>query len=143
MSEIMPEQDRVRISQNPYQGLNKRVLCVCSGGILRSPTAAFVLSCAPYNFNTRAGGTLHYALIKVDGVLVGWADEIVCMERHHAMSIFSLAQAMADQTHYPKVQFPPVKMLDIEDCYAYRDPQLIKLIQTKYDKALPVNKADL
>ena len=48
--------NRLANSSNRYQGEYKRVLCVCSAGLLRSPTAALVLSQEPYNFNTRAAG---------------------------------------------------------------------------------------
>lgn len=70
-------------SHNEYQGKHKRVLCVCSAGLLRSPTAAWVLSNPPYNFNTRAAGIdVGHALIPVDDVLIEWADEIVCMDEY-------------------------------------------------------------
>ena len=42
--------------RNSYQGDFKKVLCVCSGGIIRSATVALVLSQEPYNYNTRAAG---------------------------------------------------------------------------------------
>ena len=48
--------NRIANSTNPFQKDYKRVLCVCSAGLLRSPTAAYVLSQAPYNYNTRAAG---------------------------------------------------------------------------------------
>jgi predicted protein tyrosine phosphatase len=65
---------------NRFQGGRNRVLCVCSAGMLRSPTIAWVLSNEPYGFNTRAAGISdEYALIPVDEVLLSWADEIVCV----------------------------------------------------------------
>lgn len=132
MSQKMPETERKMIAQNPYQGKFKRILCVCSGGILRSPTAAFVLSLPPYDFNTRSAGTYSYALIKVDEVLVGWADEIVCMEEAHAEMILKLD--VTKQTHYPKEFLPPIKVLNIPDLYSFREPKLITLIKRAYDK---------
>jgi predicted protein tyrosine phosphatase len=129
MSEKMPETDRRHLVQNPYQGDFKRVLCVCSGGILRSPTAALILSQPPYSFNTRAAGILDYALIKVDRHLVGWAQEIVCMEHKHARAV---EQLLGQSEHYPN-QGQPIKVLEIPDNYNYRDPDLIKLIRRAYD----------
>ncbi len=77
----MREMNRMHNAGNLHQGQYKKVLCVCSAGLLRSPTTAVVLSKEPYNFNTRAAGCVpDYALIKVDAVLIHWADEIVCME---------------------------------------------------------------
>jgi predicted protein tyrosine phosphatase len=109
---------------NKYQGEYKRVLCVCSAGLLRSPTAAFVLSQEPYNFNTRAAGlTKEFALIPVDKVLLEWADEIVCMSQKQATEIKNLLEE-------PK----PIVVLNIPDDFRYRDPELIKLIRDAYDK---------
>ncbi len=85
--------NRKRNSGNPYQGEFKRVLCVCSAGLLRSPTAAMVLSQDPFNFNTRAAGIVpNYALIPVDEVLLEWADEIVCMELEHKIMLEMLTK---------------------------------------------------
>ena len=54
---MRPERNRLHNATNPYQGSYKKVLCVCSAGMLRAPTAAVVLSRPPYDFNTRAVGT--------------------------------------------------------------------------------------
>lgn len=113
--------NRLANCHNPYQGLNKRVLCVCSAGLLRSPTAAFVLSQKPYNFNTRAAGLVQdFALIPVDKVLLEWADEIVCMTEEQAGELGGLTNK-------------PIFCLGIEDNFGYRDPELMKLIANKYD----------
>lgn len=109
----------------------KRVLCVCSAGLLRSPTAALVLSQKPYNFNTRAAGIDEgHALIPVDDVLLEWADEIVCMtpeqEGRLKLKLLNIT-----------IQTKPVICLDIEDNYVYRDPELINLIKEKYNEKGP------
>ena len=67
--------------KNPYQGDYKKILCVCSAGLLRSPTIAYVLG--EMGFNTRAAGIYDYALISVDDVLLDWADVIVTAEEEH------------------------------------------------------------
>src|SRR5277367_2602756 len=90
MSEKMPETERGYVARNPHQGTYKRVLCVCTGGILRSPTAAVILAAEPFNFNTRSAGTDSFALIQVDKVLVDWADEVVCMEAKHQAAVDKL-----------------------------------------------------
>lgn len=114
--------NRLANVHNKYQGVHKRVLCVCSAGLLRSPTAAVVLSQEPFNFNTRAAGlTQEFALIPVDEVLLEWADEIVCMESHMAMALEEMVKLTK-----------PVICLHIEDSYGYRDPQLMQLIKDKY-----------
>lgn len=112
---------------NPHQGDTKRVLCVCSAGLLRSPTAALVLSQEPYNFNTRAAGIEEsYALIPVDEVLLLWADEIVCMTKQHGDMLEIILKGL-------KITGKQVKVLNIPDNFAYRDPKLMKLIGEAYE----------
>lgn len=107
---------------NPAQGKYKKVLCVCSAGLLRSPTAALVLSQAPFNFNTRAAGMeKDYALVIVDDYLLHWADEVVCMTPDQAVRI-------KDEFGFEK----SIVCLNISDSYDYRDPFLIQLIAKKY-----------
>jgi predicted protein tyrosine phosphatase len=117
-------------SSNCYQGSFKRVLCICAGGLLRSPTAAFVLSQEPYNFNTRSAGlNPSYALINVDVVLLSWADEIVCMEQEMISSIRTLLDGVLGGKD------KPIRCLCIPDRFSYRDPELMKLIRERYDNA--------
>ena len=113
-------------AKNEYQGKHKRVLCVCSAGLLRSPSAAVVLSQPPFNYNTRAAGiNPDFALVIVDDYLIHWADEIVCMN--------------AEQAHKLKHDFDCDKTivnLDIPDEFEYRDPKLMALIKERYEQAL-------
>jgi predicted protein tyrosine phosphatase len=117
------QMNRMYTAGNPYQGTAKRVLCVCSAGLLRSPTAALVLSQEPFNFNTRAAGIEEsYSLIHVDEVLVHWAQELVCMTHEHEQML--------------RIKFPtiskPIKVLEIPDNFEYRNPELMRLIAAKY-----------
>lgn len=86
----MIDYNRQSVIANPYQGKYKRVLCVCSGGVLRSPTAALMLSLPGFDCNTRAAGTEDYALVKVDEALIIWAQEIVCMTEDHELKLKAL-----------------------------------------------------
>jgi predicted protein tyrosine phosphatase len=108
---------------NVYQGTEKRVLCVCSAGLLRSPTMARVLA-ETYNYNTRAAGiTEEYALIDVNDVLIEWADEIVVAEDSMGVEIMK--------------RFPSVTKyisLDLPDIYERMNPRLVKLIKERYEK---------
>lgn len=120
--------NRISTAKNPYQGPTKKVLCVCAGGCLRSPTAAVVLSQEPYNFNTRAAGLeIDFAIIPVDRVLLEWADEIVCMDVHQQIRLKEMTKK-------------PVLNLSIPDRFEYRDPQLIKMIKQRYDDVIKNGK---
>lgn len=124
--------NRLALVKNPYQGTFKRVLCVCSAGLLRSPTAALVLSADPYQYNTRAVGiSSEYALITVDWAHLVWADEVVTFEHEHSEHVRAIITA-----HGKLSRGPVIVELNIPDDYEYRDPQLIQLIKTQYDEAL-------
>lgn len=113
--------NRLANSKNPYQRDIKKVLCVCSAGLLRSPTAAVVLSQDPWNFNTRAAGIeKEWALIPIDEVLVWWADEFVCM----TLEQYNFLKGMTDK---------PIHCLDIADSYEYRNPILVRIMKEKFE----------
>jgi len=117
--------NRLANARNPYQGKHKKVLCVCSAGLLRSPTTALVLSQEPFNYNTRAAGmTPEFALIPVDRVLLHWADEIVCMDDRQKAQL----EGMLEETK-------PIIVLNVPDQYGYRDPDLMKIIRASYESA--------
>ena len=121
--------NRLANVNNPYQGSARRVLCVCSAGLLRSPTTAVVLANEPFNYNTRAAGTSdEFALVPVDQALLTWANEIVCMQLEHFTKITALLNEhnLANRS---------VTVLDIPDNFPYRDPVLMKIIKDKYLEA--------
>lgn len=125
----MDDMNRIWNAANPNQGAFKKVLCVCSAGLLRSPTTALVLSQAPYNYNTRAAGIdTGHALIPVDDVLLIWADEIVCMNSEQKTRLNEMMLDKPKSYGMPK----PIVCLHIPDSYEYRDPKLIKLIKANY-----------
>jgi predicted protein tyrosine phosphatase len=129
--------NRFAAADNRFQCFDKfpRLLTVCSAGILRSPTAAVVLSQAPYSYNTRACGTnIDFALTPIDPVLLQWADIIVTM---------SLTQKVAVQEYLEEwgiVGQKEVFNFEIPDSYNYRDPELIELIKRKAEYYGLVNK---
>ena len=112
------------VLSNRFQGDYKRVLTVCSAGILRSATAAHILCQKPFNFNTRNVGTAPYALIPLTDDLIMWADEVVCMENEHKVRVLNQMMEMD--------LYKPIVVLDIEDNYEYRNPTLVKLIKERY-----------
>jgi predicted protein tyrosine phosphatase len=113
------------VHSNQYQGDYKRVLTVCSAGILRSATAAHILCQEPYNFNTRNVGAAPYALIPLTDDLIIWADEVVCMQNEHKVHVLNKMMEMD--------LYKPIVVLDIEDIYEYRNPTLVRLIKEQYD----------
>ena len=119
--------NRIANTSNRFQGETKKVLCVCSAGLLRSPTIAVVLSQEPYNYNTRAAGlSEEYALILVDDVLLHWADEIVCADSWMSQEIEEMLKALG-------MEHKDIIALDIPDKYEYRNLELMQLIGEKYD----------
>ncbi len=126
--------NRLFNSQNPYQGVEKKVLCVCSAGLLRSPTAAYVLA-KEYGYNTRAAGVdLGHALIPVDAVLLHWADEIVCMDEDQKFAIHAIQDEFkAKHAHLCiNLHDTPIYVLNVPDMYARMDPELQKIILQDY-----------
>lgn len=113
------------VINNYHQQIHKykRVITMCSGACLRSPTAAVVLSQEPFNFNTRAVGlTDEYAIVRLDDGLHMWADEFVVMEPWMKDAIL---------VRYPDTE-APIIVLDIPDNFQYRDPELVRLIKDRY-----------
>jgi len=124
--------NRLANSSNRFQTDAKRVLTVCSAGLLRSPTAANVLH-RLHGYNTRAvGHSEEYALIPIDEVHIEWADEVVCV---HPDVKRELDWKFQDSTAYAKVD---VVVLAIPDRYSWGDSELEKLIEKQYADSLLV-----
>ena len=120
--------NRLYNAKNPWQGDAKKVLCVCSAGLLRSPTAARVLA-EEYNYNTRAAGIdTEHALIPVDDALLFWADEIVCMNHSQVERLKEGKEHLLKGTE--------VVNLNIPDDFGYMDPKLVAIIKEQYAESL-------
>lgn len=110
--------NRMHNARNPNQGKMPKVLCVCSAGLLRSPSLAYYLS--TQNYNTRAcGSTKTFALIPMDEVLLEWADIVVFVNEENARE----ARKSFDLSRNREI------VLDIPDMYEFRDPELMKIIE--------------
>ena len=108
--------------KNPYQGDDRKVLCVCSAGLLRSPTMAKVFA-EEFGYNTRSAGVSEdFALIPVSEALISWADEIVCAGAAHCHEI---------ESQYD-IGDKPMYSLNIPDSYSYNDAELVELIKSAY-----------
>jgi predicted protein tyrosine phosphatase len=108
---------------NPYQGRARRVLFVCSAGILRSATAATIGS--GLGMNTRACGSEHYALIPISVNLVNWAQSIFFVNAYNFMSA---QDTFREDTDTYNQLCEKSNVWDIEDEYDYMNPELVKRI---------------
>ncbi len=108
---------------NTYQGPRKRLLFVCSAGMLRSPTAAAVATRMGYN--ARSCGTGNYALIRLSANLIYWAEHIYFVNEenyHEALDLLKgnndLLEELADKH----------TVWDIPDNYEYMNPDLVSIL---------------
>ena len=114
----MPRLNALWNCKNPQQGVFPKALCICSAGLLRSPTIAWVLSNKGYN--TRAVGVHDYALVPVDEVLFEWADVVFFADEEHFNAIDT--EKLLGKTFH---------ILNIPDWFSFRNPVLIDIIEEK------------
>lgn len=112
---------REGVVKNPFQSDDKKVLFVCSMGILRSATAARIYG---GRYNTRSAGTWDDALIPLTQTLIDWADEVVFMTEKH----FDQAKKKFD------LEKPRLRVLNIPDDFPHMDPKLIEAFEEQYEK---------
>lgn len=128
--------NRLANVSNKFQGQRKKILCVCSAGLLRSPTAAWVLGNEPFGFNTRAvGSSGEYALIPLDAAHVAWADEFVVMDDFQAYHVKELMEELDENARGFDVaehSSKRIHVVDIPDNFAFRDPELVAIMQQKF-----------
>jgi predicted protein tyrosine phosphatase len=109
-------------ANNKWQNDDKRVLCVCSAGLLRSPTLAQYLQ-QKYGYNTRACGTSEeYALIPISEALVHWADLVIFVNEENydevkGEEIFSQKEVI---------------VLDLPDEFGRNQPGLLAAIEEQW-----------
>lgn len=110
---------------NPYQGSDKRVVFVCSAGLLRSATAARIYA---KKYNTRAVGSSSYALTPMSDNLLLWADQIVFVNRENYLETFRKFDLQGFQDNGGVVT-----VLDIPDQYDHMHPELIKAFEMQFE----------
>lgn len=109
--------------KNSAQGITKKVLCVCSAGLLRSPTLSSIIH-NEYGLNTRSCGTSkEYALIPITEALIVWAELIIFVNKENYLQLDSEELALISELG------TPVKWLNIEDNYEWNSPELVKAIK--------------
>jgi len=120
-------------TKNPYQGKATKALCVCSAGLLRSPTIAKVLT--EKGYNTRAAGaSQEYALIPLSPALILWADEIHVVKEQAEIVKKAVDSVLEDVGDYIKSDRPSIHVYDIPDCYGTFDKDLEELIRSIYEE---------
>ena len=112
-------------TSNASQGNTKKVLTVCSAGLLRSATLQNMLI-REYGYNVRNCGTVEsYALIPISEALIKWADEIVFVNEEnfnhvkHELELLGILW----KCH----------VLDIPDIYNFNDPELVRICKEQYE----------
>ena len=111
---------------NASQGDTKKVLTVCSAGLLRSATLQNYLI-RNYNFNVRNCGTAEaYALVPISEALVKWANMIVFVNRDNYMEVRSDLREM-------EIPEEKIYLLNIPDWYGFNDANLISIITHQWE----------
>lgn len=116
-------QCRDGVYDNPYQGKDKKVVFVCSMGILRSATGARLYA---HKYNTRTCGTWPDALIPLTAELVHWADEMVFVNEENYKTALKKFEWMQEVEHKAKI-------LAIPDSYPHMDPKLVEEFVRQYE----------
>jgi predicted protein tyrosine phosphatase len=107
---------------NPYQGEDKRVLFVCSMGILRSATGSRIYG---HKYNTRSAGSHPEALTVLTDLMLKWANEIVFVNSEN----YNQAAESFDLEQYES----KLRVLNIPDNYEHMHPEIIKAFQEQYE----------
>ena len=129
MSLVKSTMNQISNSDNRFQGSAKRVLCVCSAGMLRSPTLANILH-KELGYNTRAVGTAsEYALTPMSEMHVAWAQEIIFVDSDCKDYL------NAEDWEFIKEWDVGIITLNVEDNYSYSDPELERILFEQYCNA--------
>lgn len=106
------------------QGRARRILFVCSAGLLRSPTAAAVA--VKLGYNARSCGSERYALVPISVNLINWAEAIYFVNEYNYLS----AKLWFEDDMDTLVQLERKAVIwDLEDIYNYGDLALKNKIE--------------
>lgn len=112
---------------NPYQGKDKKVVFICSMGLLRSATGARLYAS---KYNTRTAGTWHDALVPLTETLILWADELVFVNKDNYDQII---RRYEDDEGLLSVIKHNSKVLNIPDHFEHMDPRLCQAFKEQYE----------
>lgn len=119
------------VFKNPYQGTDRKVVFVCSMGILRSATGARIYAC---KYNTRTAGTWPDALVQLSENLILWADQLVFVNKENYLQ--TLKRFEYDENLVYTIDDKAV-VLNIPDNYEHMHPKLIDAFQEQYEPLEP------
>ena len=111
--------------------IDRNYLFVCSQNRLRSPTAEHIFADVP-GINTLSAGTNSDAETPLSDELVEWADFIFVMERPHRNKV--------QKKHRKALNDQRIIVLDIPDEYEFMDPHLVRLLEAKMRRWLPMER---
>lgn len=97
-------------------------LFICSRNRLRSPTAEQVFARWP-NVETDSAGLADDAVVVLSSEQLEWADIIFVMQQSH--------RALLMKRFRPQMKGKRVICLDIADDFAFMQPELVELLETK------------
>jgi predicted protein tyrosine phosphatase len=106
----------------------RTVLFVCSQNKLRSPTTEQLFS-RQEDLEVASAGTNHDAENPLTAELVSWADLIFVMEKAHRSKLQRRFRAALAGKR--------VICLDVPDSFAFMQPELVRLLETKVRRHLP------
>ncbi|CAN5332913.1 low molecular weight protein tyrosine phosphatase family protein [soil metagenome] len=109
--------------------MTKRFLFVCSQNRLRSPTAEQIFADRS-GMEVASAGTNNDAENPLTDELVEWADMIFVMERLH--------RGKVQRRFRRALNGKPIVCLDIPDNYAFMDADLIRLLEARMARHLPI-----
>lgn len=115
---------------NQFQGNTKKVLTVCSAGLLRSATLQNFLI-KEHGYNVRNCGTVDsYALIPISEALVEWADEVVFVNKEN----YDMVKYDIEVTNSKWLS--KCYVLDIPDMYSFNDTKLVEICRQQYKEVV-------
>ena len=120
-------QCRAGVVNNPYQGTDRKVVFVCSMGILRSATGARLYA---HKYNTRTAGTWDDALVTLTDKLILWANQLVFVNQENYTQ--ALRKWENDEDMVLTIQDKAV-VLNIPDNFEHMHPELINAFNNQYE----------
>ncbi|MEM1194734.1 MAG: phosphotyrosine protein phosphatase [Pseudomonadota bacterium] len=107
----------------------RNYLFICSQNKLRSPTAEHIFADID-GVNTLSAGTNRDAETPLSDELIEWADCIFVMERPHRTKM--------QKRHRSALKDKRLIVLDIPDEYEFMDPDLVRRLEAKMRRWLPL-----